>query len=144
MRVSDVLRHKGGEVVTVAPDTPVRQLVALLTERRIGAVVVSSDGETVDGIVSERDIVRALAERGAAVLSDPVHSIHTDDVHTATPQTQIEELMRLMTDKRIRHVPVLVDGKLRGIVSIGDVVKNRISELEVESSALTRYIAAAP
>ncbi|HEX6918612.1 MAG TPA: CBS domain-containing protein [Actinomycetes bacterium] len=143
MRISEVLRTKGAEVVTVTPDTDVRELVGVLSERRIGAVVVSRDGTSVDGIVSERDIVRALAEKGAAVLAEPVTAIYTADVHSITPETQTEELMRLMTDKRVRHVPVLVDGVLGGIVSIGDVVKHRIVELESERAALNDYISTA-
>lgn len=143
MRISEVLRTKGVEVVTVTPDTDVRELVGVLSERRIGAVVVSRDGTSVDGIVSERDIVRALAEKGAAVLAEPVTAIYTADVHSITPETQTEELMRLMTDKRVRHVPVLVDGVLGGIVSIGDVVKHRIVELESERAALNDYISTA-
>jgi CBS domain-containing protein len=140
MRISDVLRVKGGEVVTVSPDSDVQQLLALLAEHRIGAAVVSSDGSTVEGIVSERDVVRALAERGLAVMSEPVTAIHTADVHCVGPDTHLEDLMRIMTDRRFRHVPVVVGGALCGIVSIGDVVKNRIDELETERAALTDYI----
>src|SRR5262245_63624501 len=130
MRVRDVLRVKGGQVVTVTPDTDVRQLLQVLAEHRIGAVVVSQDGTSVDGIVSERDIVRAMAKRGADILSEPVTAIQTANVQTADPETQLEDLMRLMTERRIRHVPVVVDGGLQGIISIGDVVKRRIDELE--------------
>ena len=140
MRISDVLRGKGSQVVTVTPDTKVRQLLAVLAEHRIGAVVVSRDGTTIDGIASERDIVRALARRGAAVMSEPVTAIYTAEVHTVTPQTPIEEVMRLMTERRVRHAPVVADGGLRGIVSIGDVVKTRMDELETERTALTDYI----
>jgi CBS domain-containing protein len=140
MRISDVLRVKGTQVVTVAPDAKVRHLVAVLAERRIGAVVVSHDGTAVDGIASERDIVQALAQRGAGVMSEPVTAIYTAEVYTVTPQTPIEEVMRLMTERRVRHVPVVVDGGLQGIVSIGDVVKIRIGELETERTALTDYI----
>jgi CBS domain-containing protein len=140
MRISDVLRVKSTQVVTVTPDTTVRQLLAVLAEHRIGAVVVSHDGTAVDGIASERDIVQALARRGAAVMSDPVTAIYTAEVHTVTPQTPIEEVMRMMTERRVRHVPVVVDDRLHGIVSIGDVVKIRIGELETERSALTDYI----
>jgi CBS domain-containing protein len=118
----------------------VRRLLAVLAEHRIGAVVVSRDGTSVDGIASERDVVRALAERGAAVLSEPVTAIYTAEVRTVTPQTSLEDVMRLMTEHRMRHAPVVVDGGLRGIVSIGDVVKNRIDELETERAALTDYI----
>jgi CBS domain-containing protein len=140
MRISDVLRVKGTEVVTVTADTTVRRLLAVLAEHRIGAVVVSADGTSVDGIASERDIARALAKRGAAVMSEPVTAIYTPEVFTVTPQTSIEEVMRMMTEHRVRHAPVVADGGLRGIVSIGDVVKTRIDELETERAALTDYI----
>jgi CBS domain-containing protein len=140
VRISDLLRVKGGAVVTVTPDSDVRNLLAVLAEHRIGAVVVSRDGSSVDGIASERDVVRALAERGADVLGEQVSAICTVDVHIGAPETQLEDLMRLMTDRRIRHVPVVVSGGLRGIISIGDVVKNRIDELEAERLALTNYI----
>jgi CBS domain-containing protein len=140
MRITDLLRVKGTRVVTVPPDTTVRQLLAVLAEHRIGAVIVSNDGTSVDGIASERDIVRAFAKRGAAVMSEPVTAIYTAEVYTVTPDTQIEDVMRMMTERRVRHAPVVQDGSLRGIVSIGDVVKNRIDELETERAALTDYI----
>ncbi|MFG2044973.1 CBS domain-containing protein [Dactylosporangium sp. NPDC048998] len=140
MRISDLLRVKGGQVVTVTPDSDVRYLLTVLAEHRIGAVVVSRDGTSVGGIVSERDVVRALAKRGAAVLSEPVTAIHTAEVHTVEPDTHLEQVMRIMTEHRVRHVPVVVAGTLQGIVSIGDVVKNRIDELETERSALSNYI----
>jgi CBS domain-containing protein len=140
MRITDLLRVKGTQVVTVTPDTRVRRLLAVLAEHRIGAVVVSRDGTSVDGIASERDIARALAARGAAVMSEPVTAIYTAEVHTVTPQTSLEDVMRMMTEHRVRHAPVVVDGRLRGIVSIGDVVKNRIDELETERAHLTDYI----
>lgn len=140
MRISDILRVKGGQVVTVTPDTDVQHLLTVLAEHRIGAVVVSDNGTSVDGIASERDIVRAMAERGASVMAEPITAIYTAAVHVVTPETALEEVMRLMTEHRIRHLPVVVDGALRGIVSIGDVVKNRIDELESERAALTNYI----
>lgn len=140
MRISDILRGKGNQVVTVTPESKVRHLLAILAEHRIGAVVVSRDGISVDGIVSERDIVRALALRGTAVMSEQVAAIGTADVHTVTPETGLEEVARMMTRHRVRHAPVTVDGGLRGIVSIGDVVKGRIDELETERAALTDYI----
>jgi CBS domain-containing protein len=143
MRISDVLRMKGTQVITVTPETKVRHLVAVLAEHRIGAVVVSRDGTAVDGIASERDIVQALARKGASVLSEPVTAIYTAQVHTITPETPIEEVMRMMTERRVRHAPVVVDGALQGIVSIGDVVKIRVSELETERTALTEYITGA-
>jgi CBS domain-containing protein len=143
MRISDILRSKGSSVVTVSPQATVDDLLALLAEHHIGAIVVSGDGSSVDGIVSERDVVRALAARGPGVLSATVDQIHTVDVTTADPGTRLEELMQVMTDGRFRHVPVVVDGQLQGIVSIGDVVKARITDLEVEREALAGYITSA-
>ncbi len=140
MRISDILRVKGAQVVTVTPDTTVQRLLAVLAEHRIGAVIVSASGTSVDRIASERDIVRALAKRGTAVMSEPVTAIYTAQVLTVTPQTSLEEVMRMMTEHRVRHAPVVVDGGLRGIVSIGDVVKSRMDELETERAALTDYI----
>lgn len=140
MRISDVLRVKGEQVVTVSPDTDVAHLLSVLAEHSIGAVVVSRDGTTVDGIVSERDIVRALARRGAAVLTEPVTGILTAEVRTITPDALLADAERLMTERRFRHLPVVVDGRLNGIVSIGDVVKKRIDELEDERSTLAGYI----
>jgi CBS domain-containing protein len=140
MRISDVLRVKGNHVVTVTPDTKVRRLLAVLAEHRIGAVVVSRDGVCVDGIASERDVVRAFAKRGAAVMSEAITKIYTAEVHTVTPETSLEDVMRMMTEHRVRHAPVVADGGLRGIVSLGDVVKNRVGELETERAALTDYI----
>jgi CBS domain-containing protein len=140
MRISDILRVKGGQVVTVRPDASIERLLAVLAEHGIGAAVVSRDGSVVDGIVSERDVVRALAARGAAVLVEPVSVIATAQVRTVTPEAQLEDVERLMTERRFRHVPVVVDGALHGVVSIGDVVKNRIGELEDERSTLAGYI----
>lgn len=115
------------------------ELVHVLGEHNIGAVVVSSDGTTVEGIVSERDVVRQLARSGDA-LAATVSTIMTREVSSCTPQATIDELMHLMTEHRIRHVPVVVDGRLTGIVSIGDVVKMRIGELEFEREQLSTYI----
>ncbi|GAA1621965.1 CBS domain-containing protein [Actinoplanes couchii] len=140
MRISDILRVKGDQVVTVTPESSIEQLLEVLAEHRIGAAVVSRDGAVVDGIVSERDVVRALALRGAGVLAEPVGAIATAKVRTVAPDAQLEDVERLMTRWRFRHVPVVVDGALCGVVSIGDVVKNRIGELETERSTLTEYI----
>ncbi|WP_433831745.1 CBS domain-containing protein [Actinoplanes sp. CA-015351] len=140
MRISDILRVKGDQVVTVPPETTVARLVEVLAHHRIGAVVVSREGSAVEGIVSERDIVRALAARGAAVLTEPVSAIQTTQVRTVVPDAQLEDVERLMTEHRFRHVPVVAGGVLRGVVSIGDVVKNRIDELESERSTLADYI----
>ena len=140
MRISDVLRAKGDqEVVTVRPDLTVRELVAVLAEHNIGAVVVASDGDPVLGIASERDVVRHLTS-GPEVLDQPVEQIMTSEVHTCEPQVSVDSLMHLMTEQRIRHVPVMVDGALAGIISIGDVVKSRINELEFERDQLTSYV----
>lgn len=140
MRIAEVLSSKGDAVVSVPPECDVAGLLAVLAEHGIGAVVVSSDGKTVQGIVSERDVVRALGERGASVLQETVQQICTVEVHTVGPDGKLDDLMQVMTEQRIRHVPVVVDGELRGIVSIGDVVKRRMGELEQERSALSDYI----
>jgi CBS domain-containing protein len=141
MQVSVLLQVKGTDVVTVAPDLTIAEVVAVLNEHRIGAVVVSSDAGAADGVLSERDIIRALADRGAAVLDEPAHALMTAEVVTCQPDTTVEELMTTMTERRIRHVPVVVDGALAGLVSIGDVVKDRISGLEQETKVLHDYIA---
>ena len=140
MRISDILRVKGDGVVTVSPEADVTQLLSVLAEHRIGAVIVSRDGARVEGIVSERDVVRALAARGAAVLTEPVATIQTSQVHSVTRDAALGDVERLMTERRFRHVPVIEDGTLHGVVSIGDVVKHRIDELESERSSLAGYI----
>jgi len=140
MRISDVIRRKGDLVVTVRSDATVQRLLEVLEEHRIGAVVVSDDGSTVSGIVSERDVVRHLRNAGAGVLDQLVATIMTSEVHTCTPEDLIEDLARTMTDLRIRHVPVVVGGQLRAIVSIGDIVKWRIDELLTERDHLVDYI----
>ena len=143
MRISEVIRHKGDTVTTITPQASVQELLDTLAEHNIGAVIVSADGKTIDGIVSERDVVRKLHENGATLLGEPVLTIMTQDVHTCSLDTHVDDLMRLMTEQRIRHVPIVVDGQLAGIVSIGDVVKNRIDELEVERRHLVDYISTA-
>lgn len=140
MRISDVLKSKAiHEVITVGPDATVRELVALLTEHNVGALVVSADGSSLDGIVSERDVVRKLHE-DPEVLERPVATIMTADVHTCEGSHAVDDLMQLMTERRIRHVPVLSESQLVGIISIGDVVKNRIGELEFERDQLDNYV----
>jgi CBS domain-containing protein len=141
MRIQDVLRVKGEQVYTIDPDATVEELLAALAEHNVGALVVCNDDDSVAGIVSERDVVRRLHDRGTAVLRAPVSEIMTTSVTTCTEQDSVEELMRLMTDHRIRHVPVVRDGRLAGVISIGDVVKNRIGELEHERENLIGYIA---
>lgn len=140
MHVSDVLGNKPSlDVVTISPDATVRDLLALLAEHNVGALVVSSDGESVDGIVSERDVVRRLHEDDA-VLEGAVSAIMTSSVSTVEPQMHLDELRSLMTEKRIRHVPVVTDGRLTGIISIGDVVKAAIGQLEFERDQLDNYL----
>jgi CBS domain-containing protein len=141
MQVNGLLAGKGSDVVTVGPDVTVERVASVLSDNRIGAVVVSGDGSAIDGIVSERDIVRALAGQGADALAQPASSIMTSEVVTCGPATTVEQLMGLMTERRIRHVPVLDGERLGGIVSIGDVVKNRLSDLENETQVLHDYIA---
>jgi CBS domain-containing protein len=140
MRIQDVLRHKGSAVATVTPEASVHELLAALSKHRVGALVVSADGQQVEGIVSERDVVRRLHDSGADLLTRTVSSIMTASVHTCGPEDLIDDLMRAMTERRIRHIPVVVDGNLCGIVSIGDIVKFRIDELETERRQLENYI----
>ena len=141
MRISEVLGGKSGDVVTVLPDATVRELVGLLAEHNIGALVVSADGSSVDGIVSERDVARGLHSHGAGLLAEPVSSLMTAQVHTCTPASSVHDLAQTMTDHRVRHVPVVDDdGALIGIVSIGDVVKARLDELEAEQRHMVDYI----
>lgn len=140
MRITDVLRRKGDEVVTITPTHTVRDLLRLLAEHRVGALVVSAGGGALDGIVSERDIVRTLHADGDTVLDQPVSAIMTQVVYSCAPDDSLEDLMGSMTEHRIRHVPVLVDGRLSGIVSIGDIVKHRLEELQGERDQLTAYI----
>jgi len=140
MHIHDVLQSKGSNAVeTIAPGAPVRDLVRRLAERNIGAVVVSDDGETALGIASERDVVRHLPS-GPDVLDAPVSSIMTSDVKVCDPDDSLEQLMATMTDHRILHVPVLRDGRLAGLVSIGDAVKQRMAQLEFERDQLDRYV----
>lgn len=140
MHISDVLRGKGRDVVTVPPDTTVRDFLDVMSEFGIGATVVSADGTHVDGIVSERDVVRALSARGAAVLSEDVSTIMTRDVVFTEPHESVDSVFAVMTQQRIRHLPVMVDDRLGGLVSIGDLVKARVGELEIERDTLAQYI----
>ena len=140
MRIQDVIQGKASQqVVTIGPDATVRELIALLAEHNVGALVVSDDGERVAGIVSERDVVRRL-HADATVLDTAVSSIMTVDVRTCTREDSLTDLMQTMTEHRIRHVPVVADGRLTGIISIGDVVKSRIGELEFERDQLDSYV----
>jgi CBS domain-containing protein len=140
MRIREVVAAKpDSTVVTVSPGATVRELVALLAEHNVGALVVSSDGATVEGIVSDRDVVRRLHSEPDA-LSATVDTIMTSDVHTAGPDDSLDDMMSLMTDQRIRHVPVCDAGRMVGIISIGDVVKHRIKVLEFERDQLDSYV----
>ncbi len=140
MQISQLLRRKGSEVATIDGEQSIRAALAMLADKGIGALVVSSDGRRIDGIVSERDVARGLHDRGAGLLADPVASVMTAEVHTCTPHASVHDLARTMTDHRVRHVPVVEDGALVGIVSIGDVVKARLDELEEERRQLVDYI----
>lgn len=140
MRINDVLSSKSSaDVVTISSSASVRELIGLLAEHNVGALIVSDDGDSVHGIVSERDVVRRLHEN-AAVLDSVVGDIMTSDVRTCEAEDDLNSLMKVMTEHRIRHVPVVSDGRLTGIISIGDVVKNRIGELEFERDQLDSYV----
>jgi CBS domain-containing protein len=140
MNVEAILRSKGNWVATIRPDAAIAEAVDILKNERIGAIVVSDDGEGVDGILSERDIVIALADHGGDLLSRPVDEIMTRTVVTCDPTDSVGELMAEMTNRRIRHFPVVADGRLRGIVSIGDLVKSRLDEVEFEANSLRSFI----
>jgi CBS domain-containing protein len=140
MKIVEVLKAKPeAGVVTITPDAGVRELIAKLAEHNVGALIVSSDGETVDGIVSERDVVRHLHHDGT-VINNTVGAIMTEVVETCAPEDTLDALMEVMTRRRFRHVPVVKDGKLVGIVSIGDVVKHKLSQLEFERDQLDSYV----
>jgi len=139
MRVSDILRSKGSDVVTLSPSATVAEAVGRLAELSFGALVVSSDGSTVDGILSERDIVRSLGD-DSDTLGLAVSELMTTAVVTCSTTDNIADLMALMTTRRIRHLPVVTDGEMVGLVSIGDVVKARLAELEDERKHLEDYI----
>jgi CBS domain-containing protein len=143
MTIEHLLAGKSRDVVTIEPNQSISEAVKLLAERRIGAIVVSDANRSVLGILSERDIVRAAAAGGAASLQDPVSRHMTSRVVTATVKMSINEVMERMTDGKFRHIPVVDGGRLTGIVSIGDVVKHRLAEMEAESEALRGYIASA-
>jgi CBS domain-containing protein len=140
MIVKNILADKRGNVVTIEPTADLTAAVKLLAEQRIGAVVILGADQRIVGILSERDIVRALAEHGPTALNKPVGQVMTRDVKTCTEDDTIEGLMGRMTAGKFRHMPVVQQGKLLDIVSIGDVVKNRVEEIEHEAAALRDYI----
>lgn len=143
MTVKNILSRKGSDVVTIAPTASLSDAVKLLAERRIGAIVVTGPDSRVAGILSERDIVRVIGERGPAVLSDNVGSVMTRKVMTCSESDTIANIMERMTEGKFRHLPVVDQGRLVGVISIGDVVKWRVGEIEHESEALREYIATA-
>jgi CBS domain-containing protein len=139
MHVSDILRAKGTKVVTVRPDQSIAHCAQRLRLERIGAMIVSASGATVEGIISERDIVYGLAVHGAAVMTMTVADLMTKNVVTCGPDDTISHVSRVMTQRRIRHLPVMDEQRLAGIVSVGDVVKHRLDELELETNVLRDY-----
>jgi len=143
MNVHTILRDKGKSVATIHPDATIERVAAVLRLRGIGALVVSDDGENVVGIVSERDIVDALGRYGSDLLTVSVAEVMTCPVVTCEPDDSVAELMVEMTNRRIRHLPVVEDGRLCGIVSIGDLVKSRLDEIEYEAHSLRSFIAGA-
>jgi CBS domain-containing protein len=142
MLISQLLAGKGTFVATVPPDTAINDVVKQLTEQNIGALVVSDDGNAIVGLVSERDVVAAISRFTAAILEEPVRTIMSTTVQTCRSEDAVESLMATMTDQRIRHIPVVDDGRLVGIVSIGDLVKARMDELERDRDALEHFISA--
>lgn len=141
MNVETILRNKGDWVATIRPDATIADAVETLNRERIGALVVSEDGNSVDGVLSERDIVTALDNYGETLLSRPIHEIMTHNIITCDPADTVQELMAEMTNRRFRHIPVVKDGRLCGIVSIGDLVKSRLDEMEFEANSLRSFIA---
>ena len=143
MDVASILRAKGSAVATAPPEATITDIAAKLKQEKIGALVVSDDGVKVLGIISERDIVRGLADHGLDLLEKRADDLMTSEVLTCTPNDTTGDLMAVMTKQRIRHIPVTEDGKLCGIISIGDVVKDRLDEIEREANALRDYVAKA-
>jgi CBS domain-containing protein len=143
MNVESILRSKGRRVATIPAEASVAKAVELLRRNGVGALVVSDDGNTVDGILSERDIVLGLFTLGGELLACPVAEVMTREVATCDPDDSVGELMAEMTNRRIRHFPVVADGRLCGIVSIGDLVKSRLDEMEYETRSLRSFIVGA-
>lgn len=139
MNIGQILKAKGRAVATARPDTSLLEIANKLAQKKIGAIVVVGDKGEVVGIVSERDIIRKLGERGPAVLNEPVSQSMTANVISCQELSTLDEIMEIMTQGRFRHVPVIEDGALVGIVSIGDVVKNHIAEVEMEVTAMRGY-----
>jgi CBS domain-containing protein len=142
MRVDVILRNKTNDVISISPDKRVQDAADLLAEKKIGALLVRDDSGAIRGVLSERDIVRGIANHKDRSLGEPVTTLMTKLVVTCTPADTLETIMQMMTERRVRHIPVIDEGRLIGIISIGDVVKHRISEIESESHALRQYITA--
>jgi CBS domain-containing protein len=143
MTVAAILKHKGTDVATVGPNRTIAEVAKLLSSRRIGAVLVCDGEERVLGILSERDVMVALASHGAATLQMTARQLMTVTLHVASPHTTVNEALRAMTEGRFRHMPVMEDGRLAGIVSIGDVVKAKLMQQETEVDGLRAYVAGA-
>lgn len=143
MNVKHILERKGSAVTTIKPGATIGEAARLLAEARIGAIVVSEDGAAIDGILSERDIVRVIGTDGPAMLDRPVSAAMTANVVTCKPDDRLNVLMSMMTQRRIRHLPVVENGRMTGVISIGDVVKERMDEIEADAAAMRDYITGA-
>lgn len=141
MLVGSILAHKGGSVITINRATTIAEAASALAKHRIGAVVVTDPDDSVAGILSERDIVRGIAQRGAPVLERPCSELMTPAPFVCRRADTLDSIMQLMTDRRIRHLPVVENGRMEGIISIGDVVKQRLEEMADETDALRDYVA---
>ena len=142
MKVNAMLNAKGRNVITMTPETRVGTIVHRLQQERVGAILLCVDGKTINGIISERDIVYGLVKYGVELMDRPASELMTKDVVTCAPDDKITEVMATMTQRRVRHIPVTENGELCGIVSIGDVVKNRLDEMEMETRVLRDYVTA--
>ena len=141
MNIAQILKSKGRAVATARPDATLGEIIGKLAQKKIGAIVIVGDNGEVAGILSERDVIRRLGERGSEALQEPASQSMTAAVITCQESSTLDELMELMTQGRFRHVPVIEDGALVGIVSIGDIVKNHIAEVEMEVTAMRGYFA---
>jgi CBS domain-containing protein len=140
MHVAAVLKRKGSHVVSITPDQTIAEAATLLTENRIGAALVLDSTDAIRGIISERDIIRGLAQHGADALTQRVEALMTRDVQHCSPKDTIADVMTVMTQRRTRHLPVVEDGKLLGLISIGDVVKQRLIDTDLEIETLRGYV----
>jgi CBS domain-containing protein len=140
MKVKEILRGKGSDVITIKPEAPVRDVVDVLTKHSIGALVVVDDSKNICGIVTERDILRRCLKAGAPDLSTPVRAVMTSDVIVGVPDDDVDYVMNVITENKIRHLPIVAGRKLAGIVSIGDIVKSLHKEMEFENRHLKDYI----